>query len=286
MLLSQRDEIQLMILAARLYYEDGITQEEIARTMGATRQKVSRLLQRAKEEGIVQISILEPFKTDQQLADEFTRTFGLQAAIIVPNLPNDPDLSQKWLGVAAARFLEQEIQPGEIIGVGWGRTLYSVSQSLASIPKPNLLAIPLLGGLGQISPEFQVHEITRAIAAAFSGEWKQLYAPALVDDESLRQSLLQSNDLQELTGIWSSMTTALVGIGNVAFDAEMQMLFAQYLDEKTRARLDAGGAVGDLCMRFFDRQGPAGQWPGGRDRDRAGAAPQGQAGHCGGRRCP
>lgn len=251
----QRDEIQLMILASRLYYEEGITQEDIARTMGISRPTVSRLLQRARESGIVQINIVEPFAIDEQLASEIVAAFGLHAAIFVPGIPKRPDLSQKWLGLAAARFLENEIQSNEIIGVGWGRTLYAVSQSLTPIPKQDLLVVPLLGGLGQISPDFQVHEIARAIAEAFGGEWKQIYIPALVEDENLRLSLLQSKDLQELTAIWNSMTTALVGIGNVDFDAEMQMLFARYLDEKTRARLARGGAVGDICMRFFDIEG-------------------------------
>lgn len=255
MLQSSRNEILQMTLAARLYYEDGITQEAIAREMGISRPTVSRLLQRAKDEGIVQITILEPFASDEQLSYEMQTTFGLQAAIVVPSIPNRPDLSLKRLGSAAARYLEQELAPNEIIGVGWGRTLHTVGQSLNPTPKKDLLAVPLLGGLGQISPNFQVHAITRSIAEAFSGDWKQLYVPALVGDESLRASLLHSSDMQELVGIWNSMTSALVGIGNVDFDAEMQMLFAHYLDESARTRLRSGGAVGDICMRFFDIQG-------------------------------
>jgi deoxyribonucleoside regulator len=252
---NQRDELHQMITAARLYYEDGITQEDIAKEMGISRPTISRLLQRAKEEGIVQISILDPFDTDEDIADQLVTKCSLQKAIVIPNVPNRVDLTMKRLGLATSHFLEQILMPDEVIGVGWGRTLHAVSQSLTHTLKRELLAVPLLGGLGQISPNFQVHEITRSIAAAFDGAWKQFYVPALVNDPATWKNLYGSSDVQELVKTWEVMTTALVGIGNVDFDAEMQMLFAQYLDEKTRAKLRAGGAVGDICMRFFDVNG-------------------------------
>lgn len=252
---NQREEIQQMILAARLYYEDGLTQEDVARELGISRPTVSRLFQKAKEEGIVQISISDPFSTDEALADQIIKNCGLQAAVIVPILPRRPDLSVKRLGLAAAHFLEETLKPDDILGVGWGRTLFAVSQSLTPTIKKDLLAVPLLGGLGQISPNFQVHEITRSIAEAFGGSWRQLYAPALVHDENTIAQLYQTKDVRDLVEIWDRMNTALVGIGNFDFDAEMKMLFANYLDENTRFCLHAGAAVGDICMRFFDING-------------------------------
>ncbi|GAP12396.1 transcriptional regulator, contains sigma factor-related N-terminal domain [Longilinea arvoryzae] len=252
---SPREEIQQMVLVARFYYEDGLTQEDVARELKISRPTVSRLLQRAREEGIVQIAISDPFFTDEALGAEIARSCGLQAAIVIPAVDRRPELSLKRLGLAAARYLEQTLKSDDVLGVGWGRTLYAVSQSLAPTVKKDFLAVPLLGGLGQISPNFQVHEITRAIAEAFGGSWKQLYVPALVRDEMTKANLLQTKDLLDVVETWGTMTKALVGIGNFSFDVEMQMLFASYLDEKTRSHLQAGGAVGDICVRFFDIQG-------------------------------
>lgn len=252
---SQREEIQQMVLVARFYYEDGLTQEDVARALKISRPTVSRLLQRAREEGIVQIAISDPFFTDEALGKEIAECCGLQAAIIIPAVERSPELSLKRLGLAAAKYLEQNLKSDDVLGVGWGRTLYAVSQSLAPAVKKDILAVPLLGGLGQISPNFQVHEITRAIAEAFGGTWKQFYVPALVRDESTKTNLLQTKDMLDIVETWGTLTKALVGIGNFSFDVEMQMLFASYLDEKTRARLKAGGAVGDICVRFFDIQG-------------------------------
>jgi len=252
---NQRKEIQQMILAARLYYEEGITQEDVSRQLGISRPTTSRLLQKAKEEGIVQISINDPFSNDEDLGDQLVKEFGLQAAIIVPALANKPELNLKQLGLATAQYLEQTLKEDDILGVGWGRTLYTVSQSIVPTVKKDFIAVPLLGGLGQINPNFQVHEITRSIAEAFSGQWKQLYVPALVHDEETCMNLRQTNEFSDVAEIWKTMTTTLVGIGNIDFDTEMRMLFASYLDEETRTRLQTGGAVGDICMRFFDING-------------------------------
>jgi DNA-binding transcriptional regulator LsrR (DeoR family) len=252
---SQRKEIQQMILAARLYYEEGITQEDVSRKLGISRPTTSRLLQRAKEEGIVQISINDPFSNDQDLATQIMQRFGLETAIIVPALSNKTELNLKQLGLATAHYLEETLKTDEILGVGWGRTLYTVSQSIVPTLKRDLLAVPLLGGLGQINPNFQVHEITRSIAEAFGGSWKQMYVPALVHDEETCKNLHLTKEFCDIADIWAKTTTALVGIGNIDFDTEMKMLFASYLNEESRAKLQKNGAVGDICMRFFDING-------------------------------
>ena len=49
-----------MIDAARMYYQLDYSQQEIAQHLGVSRPTVSRFLQQAKHEGIVQITIVDP----------------------------------------------------------------------------------------------------------------------------------------------------------------------------------------------------------------------------------
>ena len=51
------DDLQIMSRAAWLYYVGGLNQEETANRLGMTRARVNKLLQLAKEAGIVSISI-------------------------------------------------------------------------------------------------------------------------------------------------------------------------------------------------------------------------------------
>jgi DNA-binding transcriptional regulator LsrR (DeoR family) len=253
---NQLEEIKLMTLAAHLYYEEKQTQEEIAQMIKVSRPIVSRLLQRALDEGIVQITIHDPFEISPQIAKKLCELTGLESAIVVAggHLPN-PQMNQRRLGFAASQYLGEVLKPSDVIGVGWGRTLAAVAQNLITKPMPGCCAVPLVGGLGSISPNFQVHEITRLVAEAYSGEWQPLYFPALVSNPEVHDTLINTRDFKEVVRSWDRITVALIGIGNVDFDAEMQVLFAEYLDAATRSRLLNAGAVGDICMRFYDIHG-------------------------------
>jgi DNA-binding transcriptional regulator LsrR (DeoR family) len=253
---SQWGDIKLMTMAARLYYQESRTQEEIAHELGVSRPIVSRLLQRALDEGIVQITIHDPFETSPQLARELCDLTGLQSAVVVgSSFPSNQQMNQRRLGFAASQYLAENLKTNDVVGVGWGRTLASVAQYLLPRPLPGINTVPLVGGLGSISPNFQVHEITRQVAEAFSGTWQPLYFPAIISNPDALESLVNTSDFKGIARTWDRITVALVGIGNVDFDAEMQVLFAQYLDAATRQRLLEHGAVGDICMRYFDIHG-------------------------------
>jgi DNA-binding transcriptional regulator LsrR (DeoR family) len=52
-------DIDLMTEVAMLYYLDNITQEAIAKRFDLSRVKVSRLLKRARDEGVVEVRVLQ-----------------------------------------------------------------------------------------------------------------------------------------------------------------------------------------------------------------------------------
>jgi len=253
--MTLREELQQMAAVAHLYYEEGYTQQEISAAMGISRPTISRLLTRAREEHIVTITVVDPFDTNQKLADQLCRETGLKDAIITPAVSNAPDLNLKRLGISAARYLEKNVKPQDVVGVGWGRTLYAVVQSLQPQPITDVTLVPLTGGLGQISPHFQVNELIRIFSKNFEGIPHQLFLPAIVENEEVKSNLMASEDSKTITGIWDHLTTALVGIGNVDFETELSVLFVNYLDEETRQRLLSADAAGDICMQFFDRDG-------------------------------
>lgn len=252
---SIRQELKQILLAARLYYQDRLTQEDVAKEMGLSRPTVSRLINRAHEEGIVRTIICDPFESREDLAGELEQAAGLSKVLVCPDQPVSVNNRLRWLGLAAARHLEETLTPDSLVGVGWGRTLYAVAQALAPHPVQGIKIAPLVGGLGQVSASFQVHEIARLLAEAFNGQREQLYVPALVEDAAVKSGLLSSQDVRQVVQLWDQISVALVGIGNVGLDAEITMLFPDYLDEKTRLHLKRARAVGDICMRFFDGDG-------------------------------
>lgn len=249
------DRLKLMHLSARMYYMEGRTQREIAEELHISRPKVSRLLSQAREEGIVSISVNDPLATVDTLADLLKDELGLSSVVVVPSEGGKQEQIRRRLGRAAARYLEESIQKGDVVGIGWGRTLHELVKALKRKRECDLTVIPLMGGLVQIAPSFQVHAMARVLSEQFGGIWKPFYVPAIVESESIQKSLLASEDVNRVVESWTDLTVALVGIGNLDLGPEVQMLFVDYLDGDTRVHLEQSQAVGDICMRFFDIRG-------------------------------
>ena len=249
------DRLRLIHTIAELYYLENRTQQEIADVMGLSRSKVLRLLQEAREEGIVQISVINPFESVETLANTLKTKLGLSTVIVVGGQSNEPNHIRKRLGYAAAHYLGSALQQGATLGIGWGRTLYEVSLALETQPTRDITIVPFMGGLGQIAPSFQVHSMARTFSEKLGGTWKTLYAPALVEDEVTHAALMASRDVVPITNLWDEVDVALVGIGNVEFGEELQMLFVDYITSDATERLMQANAVGDICMRFFDIDG-------------------------------
>ncbi|MBK8021059.1 MAG: sugar-binding transcriptional regulator [Chloroflexi bacterium] len=249
------DYLRLLHSVAQLYYLEDKTQVEIAEAMGLSRSKVLRLLQEARQEGIVQISVIDPFASIETLATTLKEKLGLANVVVVGGQSNVPEHVRKRLGYATAHYLNSTLRPGATLGIGWGRTLYEVSQALETEPTRDITVVPFMGGLGQVSPSFQVHAMARTFNEKLGGDWKTLYAPALVEDEATYHALMASRDIAPIISLWEKIDTALVGIGNIDLTEEMQMLFADYMTPAVAERLRAANAIGDICMRFFDAQG-------------------------------
>ncbi|MDY7040926.1 MAG: sugar-binding transcriptional regulator [Chloroflexota bacterium] len=253
--MSHREELNLILRAARLYYEDGLTQQEVAHELGVSRPKVSRLLGEAREEGVVRIAILDPFATHSALEAELVAAFGLRQALVTACAGIEGEALRRRIGFAAAEFLAHTLVDGQRVGIGWGRTLHFVVTSLDVRRKAAIQVIPLIGGMGHVAPSFQVNELARGLAEAFTGTWRAFYAPAFVGERVAREALISLDDVQFIFQSWASLDWALVGIGHFGFQRQSSMFFADYIDGPALQRLESAGAVGDLCGRFFNQEG-------------------------------
>ena len=253
--MASRQDLKLMVRVARRYYKDGETQAEIAREMGISRPKVSRILQRARRMGIVEIRISDPFAQYSGLEQALIETFGLIDAAVASAAEDSPEMVRRRIGQRAAWYLESVLRDGDVVGIGWGRTLHAMVTSLQNSSTNRISVVPLIGGLGGIAPAFQVHELARMLAEAFGGTWQSFYTPAILDDAEAWRSLQRSDDVTRMVEAWGALDVALVGIGNVTSEPAVQMLFADYLDAETQRRLREMRAVGDVCVRFFDIHG-------------------------------
>ncbi len=253
--MQNQAETQFITQVARLYYKNDLTQQQIARRMGITRQRVSRLLKQAREQGIVHISIHDPQYVDHQLEDELKQAFHLTEVVLTCWEEQDGANLRNRIGLLAAEHIHTVLKDEMVVGIGWGRTLFEV---VSSFPKNNPIRIhvtPLIGGIGDMAPFFQVNELARRTAEAYGGSYRFLHVPAFTSDIALYKALMKTQEVERVSGLWNQLDLAIIGIGHVELQQMSSMFFADHITPGTLAQLEAKGAVGDICGRFYDING-------------------------------
>ncbi len=253
--MNSNTELDLLLQVARLYYENNQNQDQIADTLGVSRSKVSRLLTQAREEDIVHITIVDPSSNQARLEQALTTTFGLAEAVVVAGTMPSEETRRKRIGQATARYLEAALTNGDRVGIGSGRTLYALATALSGRRRLQTEVTPVVGGLGRVPACFQSNELARMVAETLGGTWQFLYVPAVLESSSARQAILMHDHVQEVIGSWSKLTVAIVGIANTISPSGAQTLFANFLDDATQRRLREQGAIGGICVRYFDANG-------------------------------
>lgn len=244
-----------MAKVATLYYEHKLRQTEIASQLDLSQATVSRLLQRALDENIVRISVSTPMGCYPDLEDAVRSLYNLKEVIIVDASPENGELLRN-LGSAAAYYLETTIRDGEHIGISsWSETLLATANAMQPLSRSiRARVIQILGGIGNPTAEIHAAQLTRRLANLVHGEATVLSAPGVVGSAETRDILLADPFVSEAIALFDKVTLALVGIGSIEPSrllASSGNVFSQQELEMLRDR----GAVGDICLRFFDSHG-------------------------------
>jgi deoxyribonucleoside regulator len=246
-----KNGLRLLVRVSEMYYQEKLTQQQIAAALGLSRPKISRLLKAAEDRGIVQIRIINPLGETSALEEELCRRFNLKEAVVA--LCGGGRDSKRAIGEAAAAYLERNVCAGNILGVSWGTTLQEMVNCLHPDGRcPDLTVFQMLGGVGQAEGDYHANELARRIAEAFGGRWYPLPAPVVVSSSQVRDALLAEKRLAEIFDNFHRIDTALVGIGCLA-DSILKK--TGYLSDEEGKELAYFDAVGDVCSCFFDIEG-------------------------------
>ena len=120
-------DLDQLIQASRLYYELGETQSRVAELLGVTRPQVSRLLKRARAEGVVEIRIIDRAAEVSTAGDELRERFGLGAVHLAPALVGPEEVSRRMIGRLAGEVLRAAIRDGAVVGIGDGASISAVA---------------------------------------------------------------------------------------------------------------------------------------------------------------
>jgi DNA-binding transcriptional regulator LsrR (DeoR family) len=255
--LLETEEYRLIAKIAYLYYKLEMRQTAIADQLDLSQATVSRMLKRAQQLGIVRITVNMPTGVYSQLESDLAEHYNLKAAIIVDCDDPDDELSvQHHIGSAAAYYIETTIDKNETVGLSsWSSTLLAMVNTMHPLPKPtSARVVQILGGVGNPSAEIYASRLTERFANLVQGTPVFLPAPGVVSTSEMREALMSDQFVQQAVSLFDDVTLALVGIGSVE-PSKLLVSSGNVFSSEELKSISDHGAVGDVCLRFFDGDG-------------------------------
>lgn len=194
-----------------MYYEERMTQKEIAQQLGCSRIHISRMLQQARQEGIVSISI----KYDgffPELERKLSEKFPPVKFLIVNNFDGDGEALRQAIGIAGGSYVSSICQDVKGISVGWGSTMREFADNF---PKGNIhcRVTPMTGGQNFLGLELHANHIAATLAKRINGKSENLLAPAVAGTLKERNAFVSSALVADVLQHAAESNIAVFSIG-------------------------------------------------------------------------
>jgi len=249
-------KLRLVTKVAQLYHEKGYLQKKIARQLHLSQATISRLLKTAKKENIVKTIVSVPSGVYSDLETKIEKKYGLQEVVIADSPSPAYDDILRSIGNAAANYIETTISNNEIIGISsWSSTLLSMVNAMQPLNKiENTKVVQILGGIGNPAAETHASHLIKRLASLVNGEAIFLPAPAVTPPDSTPKVYLKDEFVKKAIDMFKEVSLTLVGIGTLE-PSQLLANSGNIFSEKELEELNENGAIGDICLHFFDESG-------------------------------
>lgn len=243
----------LRLKAAWLYYNQGMTQKDVADHLGISRSTVIRMLDEALKRSEVQIFIADGMDDCVELSVKLERSFKLDEAIVVPSVkkPNATSIARA-VGQALGQFLTETISDNATIGVGWGRTMTASLNGFRPPRRENCKVVSLLGGIVAVHQTNPI-DYTWRLASQLGAECYMFLAPLLVDSTATKQALIEQCGLKTIYDLAENLDIAVVSCGDIG--PHSTSLSEGFISQQTLTELIAAGCICDTMFNFLDTEG-------------------------------
>ncbi len=239
--------------AGWLYYVAGNTQDQIATTLGVSRQTAQRLVSLAMTEGLVRVRLDHPIANCLELAARLRSRYALDHVEVVPS---DPGSESTTLGVAEATAAEIEKQlraeEPSVLAVGTGRTLKAAIEQLPPMQCPHHKVVSLTGN---IAPDGSAayYNVIFTLSDRVQARSFPMPLPVIASSPEEREMLHRQPMIQSTLELAAKADTTFVGIGDLSDEAPL--FIDGFVTEDELKALRKAGAVGEIVGWTFDRDG-------------------------------
>lgn len=254
---AQARRMRQLVKVAHMYHERGMRQSEIAQQLDISQSRVSRLLQEAARVGVVRTAVVSPRGVHTVLEQEIEDRYSLREAVVVELPGQEESQVIAALGAAAAVYLESRFGARqERIGISsWSSTLLAMVEVMQPFRTPVAAqVVQVLGGLGDVSAQSHATRLVERMARLTGARAVLLAAPGLVASKDLRDALVNDDSLRTVLSSYTELTMLLTGIGSIR-PSPLLRESGNALRSEDEQQLMRLGAVGDVCLHYFDADG-------------------------------
>lgn len=237
-------EEALMAKAAWYYYFQDMTQQQISDRLGISRIRVIRLLERARQTGMIQFSLRRGNEERLQIEKKLMETFGLEDVFVVPS-PADSSQTNANIAEAASMYINERLHEGSVINIGYGDTPSRILNNLATTAEQTITCVSLTGGVSYYLPN--------ARSNVFNARLHLIPAPLLASSKEMADAIRQESSVSEISRMISLAQLTVVGIGSM--DGGATIFHSGILNSNDLLYLSMQGARGDVLSHFVDENG-------------------------------
>ncbi|MDO4336833.1 MAG: sugar-binding domain-containing protein [Eubacteriales bacterium] len=247
-------QLSMMTEIATMYYEKNMTQSEIGEKLYLSRTRISRILKKAQETGVVEIKINHLLERNYSFEERFKQRFHLKEVILYGGSQGSEEEVKTGVAALAAKYLKQSIKPKMTIGISWGKTVRKAVDAMSDVEKMPVNIVQIMGAASTGNSLNNGDNIANRLAAAYGGTVHNLNTPLFVPDLYVKKQLMKDPLILKSLSLAANADLILTGIGTLDTITDSNPWLG-YLTKEMRDEIEAQGAVGCLGARFFDCDG-------------------------------
>ena len=252
MTIVKQREAELILRAARLYYEGHYSQDQVASKLNTSRSNVSRMLSDAKRLGFVEIKVVSPTHKHEALSAQLSELLKIKDVQGITSESND--LTLNTVGRAAASALLTHLRDNQTIAISWGRGLEATVVNTHSETLSGLKVTQLMGSLSSVNTSVSAEEVGRNLAKNLNAQFVPFLSPVVVSHAKTRDSMLEEDSIAKTLRLARTAHVALVGIGS-AGSSSSEMVFEEFKSPKALRDELVKDYAGDIAARFYKKDG-------------------------------
>lgn len=243
-----------MLKIVTMYYEQGLTQAAIAKEMRISRPVISKILQQARESGVVSVSIKDESAYAVGLALRLEQKYQLRDVIVIPtNEQKTSETIQKAVSRAAAYYFKDCLKADMSVGLSWGTTLADMIDEMPYCSFSTMNVCPLVGGVSGEHLYFDTNHLVFRLAEKLNSRCQYFYAPALAESIELADVLNKSQLVSRAMVQAKNVDFAIIGVGNPNESSTWKRL--GYIQTDELRVIKETGVKGDAVASLFDKNG-------------------------------